>query len=162
MFHHHGMYFPPSIDSGISPPCGNEMHRKSLAAVAYFGGRKTRPKSYFDFLQSCRGITTSEAANLSSPRLRSRRPAAGYLTPREVARRWRIHVDKILVFIRAGELRAFNVASKASRRPRYLVPEEAVREFEAARAACPGGSASAAPAKRRARKPAPAAVRRYF
>lgn len=141
---------------------GPEIRRLLDASLARLRTNDAPPRSYFELLRNSHAVEAGATASLPPRRSRSRRPPAGYLTPREVARRWRIHVDKVLVFIRAGELWAFNVASKASRRPRYLVTEEAVREFEAARAACPGGSASATPAKRRARKPAPAAVRRYF
>lgn len=141
---------------------GPEIRRILDASLARLRTSDAPPRSYFELLRNRRAVEAGAAASLPPRRSRSRRPPAGYLTPREVACRWRIHVDKVLVFIRTGELRAFNVACKESRRPRYLVTEEAVREFEAARAACPGGSAGAAPAKRRARKPATATTRRYF
>jgi hypothetical protein len=141
---------------------GPEMRRILDASFALLRTSDVPPRSYFEMLRNSDAVEAGAPAGLPPRRSRSRHPPAGYLTPREVAYRWRIHIDKVLVFIHAGELRAFNVASKESRRPRYLVTEEAVREFEAARAACPGGSASATPARRRARKPAPAAARRYF
>ena len=53
-----------------------------------------------------------------------------YLVPRAVAKRWSVCVDKVLRFIRTGELRAFNVASQESQRPRYRISIEEVRRFE--------------------------------
>lgn len=69
------------------------------------------------------------------------------LTVAEVARKYRVGEDKVRGWIRRGELRAVNTAGARSARPRFVVPPEAVAEFEARRSA-------AAPPKppRRARK----------
>lgn len=55
-------------------------------------------------------------------------PAA--MTPPEVARRWKVSPDKVLAFIRAGELQAFNISSKPSGRPRYRILMDEVIAFE--------------------------------
>ena len=55
------------------------------------------------------------------------------LTPPELARRWRISPDKVLNWIRSGELRAMNAATKQTGRPRYLVDPSDVEAFEARR-----------------------------
>jgi len=56
------------------------------------------------------------------------------LTPPEVARRWRIRHDKVLTWIRSGELRAINVATKPDGRPSYRVDPDDLRAFANRRA----------------------------
>ena len=84
---------------------------------------------------------------------RSRQPdeTPTYFVPRALAKRWHVCVDKVLRFIQTGELRAFNVASKESRRPRYRISMEEVRRFEeqTRSAAPPGATKSAAPRRRK-------------
>jgi hypothetical protein len=61
---------------------------------------------------------------------------AGY-KPRDLCRRWRVGLDKIMVWIRRGELRALDMSSSRSGRPRFVVTAEMVAEFEARRATTP-------------------------
>jgi hypothetical protein len=75
-------------------------------------------------------------------------------TPPEIAARWRVSEDKIHALIRAGRLRAFDVASPGSTRPRWRVPLDALLAFEAGRS-----PETAAPKKRRRRE---AAVIEFF
>jgi hypothetical protein len=56
-------------------------------------------------------------------------------TPPQLARIYGVSPDKVLVWIRSGELRAINVASKPDGRPRYLIDESDISEFEKRRAA---------------------------
>ena len=56
------------------------------------------------------------------------------LTPRHLAKRYGVSVDKILTWIRSGELRAITAATKLGGRPRFLIDEDDVREFETCRA----------------------------
>ena len=56
------------------------------------------------------------------------------LTPPELARQWRIKPEKILAWIRSGELRAINVATEQRGRPRYLIEPDEVEAFEQRRA----------------------------
>jgi hypothetical protein len=65
------------------------------------------------------------------------------LTPPQLARRWGVSPDKILAWIRSGELRAFNAATNRGGRPRWLIDEADVKAFETLR------SASAQPFTRR-------------
>jgi hypothetical protein len=67
-------------------------------------------------------------------------------TPPEIAKRWRVSEDKVLALIRSGRLRAFDVASPGSSRPRWRVPLDALLAFEAGRAPVE------APKKRRRRE----------
>jgi hypothetical protein len=63
--------------------------------------------------------------------------AARYLTPPELARRWRMKRDRVLALIRSGALRAFDASKnpgKAGGRPRWRISPQAIAEFEAARA----------------------------
>jgi excisionase family DNA binding protein len=60
-----------------------------------------------------------------------------YLTPPEVARLLRVDAHSVLDWIRNGELRASNVASRTSTRPRWRVHRGDVDAFLAARAATP-------------------------
>jgi transposase len=59
------------------------------------------------------------------------------LTVRDAAKRFRVGEDKIRLWIRRGELRAINTASVACARPRFVIPPEALSEFERRRAAAP-------------------------
>ncbi len=55
------------------------------------------------------------------------------LTPPKLAKRWGVEVTKVLAWIRSGELRAINFATKIGRRPRFKVRPEDVEAFEEAR-----------------------------
>ena len=60
------------------------------------------------------------------------------LRPPEIARRWGVSCDKILSFIRCGELRATNmVCPGRGQRPRYLVDVVDLEDFERRRTVCP-------------------------
>lgn len=60
---------------------------------------------------------------------------AEYFTPPELAKRLRVRLDKVHVWIRRGELRAVNVAENVTGRPRWRISAEAVAEFEQRRTA---------------------------
>jgi Helix-turn-helix domain len=59
------------------------------------------------------------------------------LTPPQVARRFGISPDKVVGWIRCGELRGVNIAAKPNGRPRYVVDEADLAAFEMRRAAQP-------------------------
>lgn len=67
------------------------------------------------------------------------------LTPPEIARRWGIKSQKVLAWIRSGELRAINAAERPEGRARYLVDVEDLAAFERRRRVIP-------PAKRIAKQ----------
>jgi hypothetical protein len=53
------------------------------------------------------------------------------LTPPQIAQLWGIAPDKVVAFIRSGELRAINVASPGrNQRPRFLVDLQDLADFE--------------------------------
>ncbi len=52
------------------------------------------------------------------------------LSPPELARYWGIGADKVLTWIRSGELRAINAATKRGGRPRYLIDAKDIEAFE--------------------------------
>ncbi len=52
------------------------------------------------------------------------------LTPPEIARMWGVSVEKVLTWIRTGELTAINAATSRTGRPRYLVDVKALAAFE--------------------------------
>ena len=59
-------------------------------------------------------------------------------TPPEIAADWGISVEKVLNFIRSGELRALNGASPGrNRRPRYLIDIRDLEDFERRRSTGP-------------------------
>jgi hypothetical protein len=60
-----------------------------------------------------------------------------YLTPPEVAARYGVDANKVVAWIRSGQLRAINTATKAGGRPRYRISPAAVALFEAARTTVP-------------------------
>lgn len=102
-------------------------------------------------------------ASTSRPRtlLKPQKSAPNFYTPRALAKHWGVHVDKVLRFIHAGDLPAFNAASRQSKLPRYRISLDAVQEFEAAHAACPAGPQKTEPPRRRKRSDT-APVHRYF
>src|SRR5438067_13182400 len=69
------------------------------------------------------------------------------LTPGQLARQWGISVEKVLRWVKSGELRAVNAASRPSGRPRFLIDLADVAVFEARRAVA--SSPDANPVKRR-------------
>ena len=79
------------------------------------------------------------------------------MTPPEMARQWGIGVDKVLAWIRSGELRAINVASQREGRPRYLIDLADIAVFEAARSV-----AASTPVARRRRRRCDATITEFF
>jgi len=67
------------------------------------------------------------------------------LTVRDMARRYRVGQDKVRGWITRGEVRAVNTATALCRRPRWVIPPEALVEFERSRA----GGPPPKPARRR-------------
>jgi hypothetical protein len=65
------------------------------------------------------------------------RPEAGRnkagLTVQEFARRYRVGEDKVRAWINRGELKAINTAAVLCGKPRWVIPPEALVEFEKAR-----------------------------
>lgn len=55
------------------------------------------------------------------------------LTPAEVAKSWGVSPDKVVRFIRSGELKAIDISQKRDKRPRYRIDPADVEAFEAAR-----------------------------
>ena len=66
-----------------------------------------------------------------------RSPAAAGLTVRDVSRRYRVGEDKVRAWIARGELRAINTSTLLCSRPRWVVPVDALAEFERRRAGGP-------------------------
>jgi hypothetical protein len=66
-----------------------------------------------------------------------RRSARISLTPPELAARYGVEPAKVLAWIRQGELRAINLATRPTGRPRWIIYEEDVAVFEDRRAAKP-------------------------
>ena len=54
-----------------------------------------------------------------------------------LAKEWGVSTAKITAFIKAGELRAINVATSPTQRPRYLIDRLDIQAFEAARQVLP-------------------------
>ncbi len=59
--------------------------------------------------------------------------ASVWMTPRQVAKERQIRAEKVLGWIRTGELRAVNMASHMTSKPRWKVSREALAEFDLAR-----------------------------
>jgi hypothetical protein len=55
------------------------------------------------------------------------------VSPPELAARWGVSPDKVLGWIRSGELRAINVARNRHTRPRYLIDQADIVAFELSR-----------------------------
>lgn len=52
------------------------------------------------------------------------------VTVPQLARQWGVSPNKVLGFVRNGELRAVNLASQGSTRPRYAIDIDDIAEFE--------------------------------
>ena len=76
-------------------------------------------------------------------------------TPPQLARHYTVSPDKVLSWIDAGELRAVDVRSPGSARPRWRISPDAIAEFEARRAATP-------PPKSRPRRKRQEGITEYF
>jgi excisionase family DNA binding protein len=59
------------------------------------------------------------------------------LTTRDVSRRLLVSEDKVRRWIANGELRAINTANALCGRPRYVITQEALAEFERCRTVGP-------------------------
>jgi len=70
-----------------------------------------------------------------------------YTTPPRLAKRWGIKVQRILQWIRSGQLAAVNLGD-GRLRPRWKIPPSAIEAFESVRASRPAPK----PAPRRRRK----------
>jgi excisionase family DNA binding protein len=70
---------------------------------------------------------------------RAKNPQADpeWLTPPQFAKQLGVQPEKVLSWIRSGELRAVNVADLAGRRPRWRMSVEAIEEFLRRREAIP-------------------------
>lgn len=61
-----------------------------------------------------------------------------YLAPSEVAARFGVKAEKVLLWIQAGELQAVNAATRRNgQRPRWRISPQALADFEQARASRP-------------------------
>lgn len=101
-----------------------------------------------------RGVPATPTSSLSE---------GTFYNPAQVAEMWGVSHDKILEFIKTGELEAFNVASKKSRRPQFKIPIAALQAFQQRRSGRDPARSLPAPASRRtARKPASPPTREYF
>ena len=56
------------------------------------------------------------------------------VTPPGLARRWGISDEKVLAWIESGELRAIDASTRRGGRPRYLIDEADIADFEQRRA----------------------------
>jgi len=92
----------------------------------------------------------------TTPRTRQRRPADSW-TPLRLAKRYGIKEDKVLTWIRNGELLAMNVATKVKGRPRWIITPASLATFEARRSSV----ATVAPQKP-ARRKKPVGYREYL
>ena len=80
------------------------------------------------------------------------------LTPPQLAKEWGVSPDKVVAFIRSGELRAIDISSnRGSPRPRYLIDIDDLRAFEAARAVIPPQ-----PKTKRRRRRRDTGIKEYF
>ena len=71
-------------------------------------------------------------------------------TPPELAKAWGVSPDKVLGWIRSGELKAINVAKSMQGRPRYRIDAEAIEAFKRMRT---NQSPPPKPARRRRKDP---------
>lgn len=78
-----------------------------------------------------------------------RREQRRKLTPPVIAARMGVAPEKVIAWIRSGELKAVNVATKANGRPRWAVDEQDLAAFERSRSSA---ARAPAPATTKARR----------
>ena len=88
--------------------------------------------------------------------------AVTYLSPKQVAVMWGTSHDKVLAFIRTGELQAFNVASLPTGRPRFRITLAAVKAFEERRSGHDPSQTAKITPRRSPRSVLPAPKKKYF
>lgn len=71
------------------------------------------------------------------------------ITPPELARRWGVAPEKVLTWIRSGELRAIDACARRGQRARYLIDLADVAEFESRRSTLPTPRRVSRPRRRR-------------
>jgi helix-turn-helix protein len=81
------------------------------------------------------------------------------LTPPQLAKQWGVSHAKIVALIRTGELRAINLATTMSGRPRYLIDKADIERLEKRREVIPDGGLSTT---RWLRRRPQAGVTQYF
>ncbi|MBP87005.1 MAG: DNA-binding protein [Planctomycetaceae bacterium] len=82
-------------------------------------------------------ITRRVAPLIRSYRHESNSVQRKKLTPPQVAKMLGVNCDKVLGWIRRGELRAVNVAANPNGRPRYRIDADDLRAFENQRSLTP-------------------------
>ena len=65
-----------------------------------------------------------------APKVKNLAPS---MTVPEFARRYRMGQDKVRIFIQRGEILAVNTAMNEKKRPRWVIPPEALEQFEITR-----------------------------
>ena len=73
------------------------------------------------------------SSNPGKPTALANHPQRAWFTPLEVGRRYRIKPARVISFIRAGLLRAIDVASPDSSRPRFRIKKADLIAFEISR-----------------------------
>ena len=71
-------------------------------------------------------------------------------TPPQLAKLWGVTPEKIILWVRRGELRAIDACSRRGIRPRFLIDVDAIADFERSRAV--GPPPPPAPRRRRTSK----------
>jgi hypothetical protein len=72
-----------------------------------------------------------------------------HVTVPVLAREWGVAPAKIAAFVKAGELRATNIATRADQRPRYMIARADIDDFLARRAVVPDQPATPRVRRRR-------------
>ena len=89
-----------------------------------------------DLIGLFRGLAERLAASCTTRTARRKTPKAapsGMLTPPQLAKQLGVSPDKVLTWIRKGELHATNVAAAGSSRPRHRISPEDLAEFQRTR-----------------------------
>ena len=99
---------------------------------------------------------------LGGPMLRPADATVTYLSPKPVAVMWGTSHDKVMSFIRMGELEAFNVASQTTGRPRFRMTLAVVKAFEKRRSCRDPARVPKLTHRRAPRAASPLSVKKYF
>ena len=127
------LLYPTDVDQRLNWPLGKAKSWHDSGALPYVLlprrfdqiplGRNRAASAGDSFCGFCPGGHTMSTGTIQKTKM----------TPPEIARLWGVSVEKVVAFIRSGELRAINAATPGrNQRPRYLIDVDDLEDFEPA------------------------------
>lgn len=154
----------PTISGGASLPHSRTFVRP-IRAQAWRGFQHPVRRTAFSFFNEFKMDSVNQpfhAQQSEQPAANATDAAVTYLSPKQVAVMWRTSHDKVLDFIKTGELEAFNVATRSTGRPRFRITLAAVKAFEERRSGRDPSRAAKVTERRAPRTVSSSRAKKYF